>query len=347
MNNQTLVKVTLLTLLVSAVGCAHPFYATRIRPAEVDLHDVRRLAIYGISGDDGPPLEAAITEGLVEATPKRFDVLDRDQFKSILKRETTEIINDAAVSKDVQTVAEVLPATAAVYGKVFETAYDESVRSEKSSCATTQGNKVVMVPCMINKRTGVVTYGAEIKLVSLESGRVLASKQLKAQTSATTEATDGEPGGINRGGLLGSARADAASQFLHMVQPYKAQERVELESDGDVKELELGNRYLRAGDLESALNMYRDAMARIQQPPALDSDTKAKVYYSFALGLALTGEYAQALDELKEANRLSGDAEWLEFETRIKQWRAEAERLSGQNAALADSVAANSTSSIR
>jgi hypothetical protein len=49
--------------------------------------------------------------------------------------------------------------------------------------------------------------------------------------------------------------------------------------------------------------------------------------------------YDEALAEVKEANRLSGDAKWLEFETRIRLWRADAERLKNQDAAVAEQLA--------
>jgi hypothetical protein len=129
-----------------------------------------------------------------------------------------------------------------------------------------------------------------------------------------------------------------------MVEPFSAREPVNLEKDSNVKQLDLGNRYLRAGDLPSAVSMYRDAAASVEARADLGAMSKARVHYSFALGLALSGDYIPALDEIKQANLLSGNAKWLEFEVRIRSWQREAHRLqSQQQSDTEDAVAKNAT----
>lgn len=314
-------------IAIGAGACTPPFYAVRTRPAEIDLRDIKRVALYGIGGDDGPALESAIAQGLVAS--HRFDVLDRAHLEQ-LQTETQKFHLDPAVPASFRKLGAILPASAIITGKVLDSSYRETTGFRESSCPVVNGSKVEFQPCIVHTRLGTLNYTADIKLISIETGAVLAARKLSSSASKSTEAAGGEPEGIDQAALLTTTREQAAEQFLRLVAPFTVQELVDFESDGDLKELEYGNRYLRAGDLESAIEMYRDAVERADRHAANEPRLRAKAHYSLALGLALSGEYDLALEEIKQANFLSGEAKWLEFEARIKTWKAESERLKQQ-----------------
>jgi tetratricopeptide (TPR) repeat protein len=316
-----------LLLAVGAMACSHQSYATRTRPAEVDLHDVKRIAVSEISGEGGSTLESEITQGLVQS--QQFDVLNSSDFERVKKE--TSFNADRAKRSEFKKLSRRLENSAVLTGKVLDSKYKESISTRSSSCPKANGSKFEMVPCTEYTRTGKCSYVADVKLISVKSGAVIVSRQLQSHKSVATTSDKDQPEPIDEADLRDSCRRDAAQQFLHMVAPFSVQEEVDFETDGDLSELDLGNRYLRAGDHEHAVAMYKKAARSADEQSGLSEMTRAKAHYSLGLGLALSGDYAHALAELKQANQLSGDAKWLEFETRVRQWQAEAERLNGKH----------------
>jgi tetratricopeptide (TPR) repeat protein len=99
--------------------------------------------------------------------------------------------------------------------------------------------------------------------------------------------------------------------------------------DGDLPEIEQGNKYLQRDDAVSAVEFYKKAVVSSSRP-GISEEAQAKAHYSLGLCLALMGDYEASLKELQNANRLVDEVDWVDMEVRVKHWQKEAEAVEEQ-----------------
>jgi curli biogenesis system outer membrane secretion channel CsgG len=307
-------------------GCATQMTVARTKPAEVNLRGVSRIAVYAVEGQDGPQLESSLTQALFDS--KRFELVERSALDKIVKEHGMSL--DAAFQSDGVELGQMLPAAAIVSGRVSAANYDERMERRDHTCRkTNDGKNYYEATCTSVRRIGKANYVADLRVLDTNTGRVLAVKSVRDEKTAETAATDEEPERIDGDSLVNAARASVVEQFLRVIAPYKVNERVTLVDDGDLPELEQGNKYLQRDDAASALDFYKKAVASSARP-GISQEAQAKAHYSLGLGLALIGDYDASLKALQNANSMADESDWLDMEMRVKRWKKEAEAVEEQ-----------------
>jgi len=315
---------------LGTMGCAPTIMVTRERPAEINLRGVKRIAVMAINGSGGTEIQGLLSEQL--ATSNRFDVLERAQLEKILAEH--QLSARAEMQEGDLAIGKVLPASALVGGTIDRSEYNQNKTSTRTTCsrAVKVGRKFVSqnYPCTENKLEGKAIVSVQLRVFDTSSARILAARTLKDEQAATTNATDGEPEPIDGNELKQKAYRNISENFLKIVAPYKVSEKVKLVDHGDLPEVTQGNEYLKRGDHSTAVEYYGKAVARANADASMKPKVKGTAHYALGLGLALVGDYSTALAEIRAANALVQDSDWLDTEVRVKQWASEADQVNKQ-----------------
>ena len=312
--------------------CGTSITVTRLKPAEVNLAGIKRIAITRIDGRDGDTLATMITERLVES--KRYEVVERSEMDKIAAEHRGAL--DAAFEQNQGVeIGKLLPAAALVAGSVNESKTDEKLREERTTCARTVdlGNnktKVVRVPCTQYTRTATALFAANMRVFDTNTGKILVTRRLSQPDKKETTSTDTEPESIDRDAMLEACRAEVATAFMRLIAPYPVQEKVDLEKDSALPELAQGNEYLKRGDPNTATEFFARAVAKADSTPAMKPDAKGRAHYEYGLGKALSGDFTTALAELRVAQTLKQEKDWMDLEMRVRQWKKDADKVTDQ-----------------
>jgi len=335
--HQTRVRSQSSLLVVAIVatlgtGCATKHSVARTKPAELNLKGVTKIAVLPFPGPDGAELTSLITQGLFDS--KRFEVVEREQLNKIMREQGMSI--DTAFQGGGVAVGKLLPATALVSGRVMKAEYKESTGRSNETCTREVdiGNKKTKTEkyaCVSYTRQGGVQYLADVKVLDTTTGQILATRSLPASIKDSKSAIDQEPDRIDDHALMTACRTDVASRFVKMVAPHTVMEQVVLATDGDLPELAAGNEYFTRNDNQKAVEYFTKAVARADASSGMSPKTKGKAHYSLGLGQAVTGDYPNALAQLDQAYGLDPNTDYLDFATRVKQWKVEADKLAQQS----------------
>jgi hypothetical protein len=327
-----ILAVGLLAGSVLSVGCGTSITVTRLKPAEVHLAGIKRIAITRIDGRDGDTLATMITERLVES--KRFEVVERAEMDKIAAEHRGAL--DAAFEQNQGVeLGKLLPAAALVAGSVNESKTDENVREQRDTCVRYEdiGNKKqrkVEYSCTHYTRTANALFTANMRVFDTNTGKILVTRRLTASDQKEETKTDAEPDPINRDAMLEACRAQVATNFMKLIAPYPVQEKVDLEKDSALPELEQGNEYMKRGDPNTATEFYARAVARADATPGMKPDAKARAHYEYGLGKAMSGDYDTALAELRLAQTLKAEKDWIDLEIRVGMWKKDADKVNEQ-----------------
>jgi hypothetical protein len=327
-----LLLATLSLTSILSVGCAGSITVTRLKPAEVNLAGIKRIAITKIDGRDGDTLATMITERLVES--KRYEVVERAEMDKIAAEHRGAL--DAAFEQNQGVeLGKLLPAAALVSGSVNESKTDENVRSRNDTCIRYEDlgggkSRKIQYACTHYTRTATALFTANMRVFDTNTGKILVTRRLADSDKKETTSTDADPDQIDRDAMLEACRAQVATAFMKLIAPYPVQENVDLEKDGSLPELAQGNEYLKRGDPNTATEFYARAVAKADSTPTIKPDAKARAHYSFGLGKALSGDFTTALAELRLAQTLKQDKDWMDLEMRVQTWKKDADKVSQQ-----------------
>ena len=330
--NIPILAVGLLVGSVLSVGCGTSITVTRLKPAEVNLAGIKRIAITRIDGRDGDTLATMITERLVES--KRYEVVERAEMDKIAAEHRGAL--DAAFEQNQGVeLGKLLPAAALVAGSVNESKSDENVRSQNDTCTRYEdiGNhktRAVKYACTHYTRTATSLFTANMRVFDTNTGKILVTRRLSQSDKKETTNTDADPDPIDRDAMLEACRAAVATSFMRLIAPYPVQEQVDLEKDNALPELAQGNEYLKRGDPNTATEFVARAVAKADSTPAMKPDAKARAHYEFGLGKALSGDFTTALAELRVAQTLKQEKDWMDLEMRVRQWKKDADKVTDQ-----------------
>jgi tetratricopeptide (TPR) repeat protein len=310
-----------------SVGCGTSITVTRLAPAEINLAGVKRIAITRIDGPDGESFSTMVSQRIMES--KRYEVVERSEMDKIASEHRGAL--DAAFEQNQGVeIGKLLPAAALVAGTVNESKVDDKVNSKSDTCTRYLSGKAVRYSCTRSTRSVKARFVANVRVFDTNTSKLLVSRRLLAERKKETSATDGDPDSVDGDGMLDQCRNDVADQFLKMIAPHPVQERVALVEDGALPELKQGNEYLKRGDPGTAVEFFARAVAKADSNPSLKPEVKGRAHYSYGLGKAMTGDYDTALAELRIAQGLKPEKEWVDLEMRVRAWKKDADKVSEQ-----------------
>lgn len=330
---ERLCAVSLSLSAMCAMACAPQIMVTRQKPAEISLAGIKQIAITGVTGSDGQALEGLLVEQIQSSN--RFALVERGNLDKV--RSELGLGQSPEFPEGNNSIGKLLPASALVWGRVDRSDFEQSMKTEAKTCSKVvkPGLKPKMqdYPCKQSERTGKATVSVQFRVFETSTAKILAAKTLTASENRTTWAEGGDAPAIDGNDLKQVCRRTIAADFLKVIAPFEVQEKVKLVEESSLPEIQQGNEYLKRGDNQSALELYGKALARANADPSVSAKAKARATYAHGVGLALVGDYGTAVAEIRAANMMVQESDWLDMEVRVKQWQTEARKLEEQRKA--------------
>lgn len=296
-------KYTVLFLLIAMMmSCGtKSVRMTVLRPAEVNLKGYDKIAVAQILNVKGRPgghardLGDEISRQLVQSN--RFNVVDRQHLQSVLKEQRL----GASGLVDEETAPELgrlVGASVLIFGRIQEDAYQEEQSSDEPY-KTKKGKVKVR-----KHRNGAYRLRLNLKLVDVQSGKILLAKAFSAVRTAHTSAVNKTPPKIDRNALFRQCVTSIGDQFIKVVAPYKQTVSARFETDDALPEVDGAVTFFEAGEWPDGLNLLESATRK----PGLTPEIKAKAYYNLGLAQIYNRQFNKAIANIKQAIRLNPDS---------------------------------------
>ncbi len=321
-----------LTVLgLAATACTPTVRVTRWKPAEIPTRSGTRVAVLPMSGNDADQLNGEIQRAISEG--QFFELVDREVAAQVTA-EQRMIIEGLAKNDGSVQMGGVLAAQLLLAGSA-NVSYNEDVQQSRSTCTRYVNGKAQNYPCTRYTRTGRVRYTANLKVVDTSTSRSIPRNYTKADDDRESS-TDSVPPAIDSERLIANCRAAVVRDFMKVIAPYPVTEEIELVKDGDVPQLEQGNAFAKQNNWAAAAQRYGEAVALVSggvREKFSKPEVRAKAFYALGLSLVMQGNYADGVEQLRQASNLAPEDRYANMLARAMTWKAEADKLATQGAA--------------
>jgi len=296
---KTLFVTLAILTAVLLISCAAPTISMTVtRPAEINLKHYPRIAIGDIEGGAGDHAEDVLdhfTNQLVES--EHFDVLDRQHLRSIMAEHNLNVsgvVNEETAAQ----LGEFIGAAALVFGRVASDDSDEKVTSEEYTQTdpdTKQKYKITRYT-----RTGEYTMTVNMKIIDIQTAKIIATKSFNTGYTASTKADGKQPAGIDYNNLYSLCLGNLSDQFMRWVAPYNVRVNAVYEVHKNLPELSAAKTQLSIGETAEALRLLTEATSK----EGLEPKCKAMAHYDLGIIQMYTGDFDNALANLKTSMNL-------------------------------------------
>lgn len=298
--------------LLAATGCKPRVDITYIKPAQVDLKGVKRLAVGGVLGPATRAPEAILIKEDLESAIQssgRFELVDRQLTVDSLTRVGfvyNALFDETSASK----LAKTIPDSVLVFAIITD--YQEGSRVDTASDGT-------------KYRTNFVDIYGQFQMIESETGRLIATKRLRGYASEQIQLSSSLL--LNAVNTVSAyqqihieARAQIASEFIKMIAPYPATDTVKLAKGAP--ESKMGARYIAANNWEEAIRTLEGALAQYPDDH--------KIMYNLGVAYQYTYQFDKAIPMLEKAYASSGKRMYARQLESCRQLQAEQARLQQQ-----------------
>ncbi len=295
-----------------------------LRPAEINLKNYPKIALgdfvnkYGRIDQHALDMRDALTQQLIDS--KRFEVVDRQTLGKILQEQrlaASGLIDE----KSAPALGKLLGASALIFGRITTDRYHQ---------------ELVHSPPYKDKKGishqrhswhGSYELAVNIKIVDVQTGKILAVKTLTAKENAKTTAVDKAPRKIDPNPLYEKCLAKIASQFRHIIAPYRVKVKAQFLVDDKVPETKKAVALFKAGEWQSGEALLKKATSR----PMLKPEIRAKIFYDLGIAQMYLGEHDAAIANIRHAIQLAPDESRYQKALRTaREEKARAEKLNQQ-----------------
>lgn len=297
---------------------------TVMRPAEINLKHYPKIALgdfvnaRGYIDQHALDLRDALTRELIAT--KRFEVVDRQTLGKIIQEQrlaASGLIDE----KSAPALGKLLGASALIFGRITTDRFHQELvhyppyKDKKGKSHQRHAWK------------GQYELAANIKIVDVQTGKILTVKKLSATEKSETSALDKAPPKIDRNALYQKCLNDLASQFRRMVAPYQIKVRAQFLVDDKVPETEKAVAMFKAGEWESGEALLKKATRK----PSLKPELRAKAFYDLGLAQMYLGQHDAAIANMRHALQLKPEEKRYQKALRTaKEEKAKAEKLKQQ-----------------
>ena len=290
----------ILSILFFVMFCACGTQSMKIkviRPAEVNLKKYAKVAIGDITNAKGRKdahandISDSITSALFET--EYFEVLDRQNMQRIMDEHKLNL-SGAVDADNLAELGRIIGTSALIFGRIQTDNYDEERSS--SSWKDSKGKSHTTYT-----RKGAYTLNVSIKVVDMETARVVATKILKAAYKDRTSKTDERAPKIDKNALYASCLTSIKIQFKRLIAPYEKTVEAKFQTDSDLPETESALNQFKIGEWDTGISILENATLRQD----LDAKVQAKAYYNLGLARTYTGQYDQGIENFKKAMMLN------------------------------------------
>lgn len=327
----------LLTFAILLAGCAIkpiPIAVEVMKPAELDLGPVRKLAVSDFQGPGGSALSNKLVTKLFEG--RRFEILERSHLARILDElalSQSGVVDETTAAK----VGKAAGVDALIFGEVdtAEVTDEKTVtpltrsrvvgyRTEcgKKKCYQVPVEENYVVNAPTTTRRGHV--GASLRVVGVESGQIVASKtQSAGWEGMNVQDPYPPPRSITlpaKPAILEHLTDEVATKLAGVISPHRLKvQTVWLPVDGT----EPAFKYLSAG-------LAREAMEHLEGVQSKSDSHSAPFYYDLGLLYEINGRLDDAETMYKKAAALEMNDAFLKAISAVRQAKEDQKKLREQ-----------------
>ncbi len=288
----------LFTLLLILISCGtKTVLMTVTRPAEVNLKPYPKIAlgdfvdVHGRVNPHAQDIQDVFTEQLLNT--KRFEVVDRQSLGRIIEEQKLALSGLIDGSSAPQ-IGRLLGASALIFARINQDNFKQEVK-QVSSYKDKKGKLHKRY-----RRLGQYILSLHLKIVDVQTGKIISSKELKSVQKKETTATDKTPPVIDKEQLYKRCLADLGRQFRRMIAPYQTTVKAKFLVDDKIPATKQAVAMFKANEWQRGLHILQNALNQ----PGLNNERKAKVYYDLGLAQMYLGQNDQAIKNLTTALQL-------------------------------------------
>lgn len=277
------------------IGCASKVQMEIMRPAEINLKNVKVIGIGNVTGSSSSAhkntLSTKLSEGLLNCG--YFEkVVDR-QYMSTLEAEHNLSLNNMTDEEFALSIGKYIGASNLVFA-ISSESYTES--TDKSSYTNSKTGKITST----YYRKGDFKLTVNYKVINAETTELIAAKSITASKKKSLSSSLGYPGPIDKEALFAEALNEVVTNFMAVIAPHKVMVSVKLEEDKLLPKADTIINFMKAGATDDALELLFDAA----QADYEKTEVKAKALYNYGIVVSLIGNYETGSDYLKQALKL-------------------------------------------
>lgn len=296
MKNKILIIFSLSLLLF---GCGtKAVMMTVTRPAEINLKGYDKIAVTQVVNKKGrvdnhsENIAEEITAQLVSSS--RFDVVDRQHLKDVIKEQSlalTGMLDETSAPE----IGKLLGVSAMIFGRVQHDKYTEETSTDKPT-TDKKGKKHIK-----KHRRGKYSVNLSLKLIDVETAKILLVKNISVQKSAHTSAVDKTPAKIDKNPLFKQCVISIGSKFIRMVAPYQIRVKASFETDDELPKVDRAVAMFKVGEWSDGIKLLESATKKKK----LKKEIRAKAFYNLGLAQVYQGQYDPAMENIKKAINLN------------------------------------------
>jgi len=315
MNYKNLCYVVLFFVFVMAffTGCAPSARIPVLKPAEINLRGLDKIAVGNISGNIGPLVGDLLTSRLFESD--KFTVVDRQNLDRIMSEHRLNLSGT------------VDPDTASEMGKLTGAACLITGNSQmnyefKRWTGKAWKDKQGKWHRLYNVK-GTANVKSTLKVIDLTTGQIMAVKSISKSDSASDWQDNQWPQNPDKDSLVSSAVDSMMDTFMKMIAPYTVYVQVTFEKS-DLPESEAGVTFAKQGLWKDALIQFKAAKDAVPSEPGL--------WYNLGLAYEYNFKYRHAIEAFKEAIKIEPSKKYFTEISNVKRLQAERKKLEQQGA---------------
>jgi hypothetical protein len=301
-------------VLMALAGCKPKVDITYLKPAQVDLKGIKRLAVGGVLMPAARiPSAILLKEDMENAiyNSGRFELVEKQLTADSLTR-VGFVFNSLFDETSASKMAKTIPDSVIVFAVI--TNYQDGSKVETDS----NGNKY---------RVNFVDIEGQFQMIESETGRLVATKWLRGYASDRTEITSSLLANVVNNVssfqyIHDNARADITGQFIRMISPYPVTDRIKMAKDKSIPEVQMGARLIVAGNWAEAIRTLEGARAKYPEDPEVLFNLGVAYQYNF--------EFDKAIPTLEKAYSIKGKKMYLRQLESCKQLQYDQARLQDQ-----------------
>jgi curli biogenesis system outer membrane secretion channel CsgG len=325
-------SILLACTIVLSSGCAQTLSVQVLRPAEINLKGIKKIAIGEITGRGGTEVAGELTTALFDSG--RYEVVDRQNLDKVLLE--LRLSSSSLVEPETAVKAgKLLGASAVVVGSIVRHSYREEPLRKNDSERTNLNNVKEYFTRYV--RSGSAHVSASFRVTDLSTGQVIASRTIEEhqteelkgrEVPRNTDPNEAVPDPIDGEALLGKARAAVIARFMKAIAPYYESLELPFEKTGALPDLERGIALAKANDWSRAVELFSSAVGKAGSLPP-----KKQAYAYLDLGMAQCfglGDFKSGIQAISQALTLQSKNDWINVRQMCERRRSDAARLADQ-----------------
>ncbi|MBI4429836.1 MAG: hypothetical protein HY562_12045 [Ignavibacteriales bacterium] len=268
-----------------------------MKPAEVNLGNLKKVAVGRVSGESARDVEDDLIGQLIEV--EAFDVLDRSNLNKIV-REYRLSMSELIDEKTALQLGNLIGAAALIFARVADHRYSEQVL-QGEPYKDKEGKTHVR-----QTREGKARVTINFRITDLTTGRFIFSRDITHDALAQTSAVDGRPPRIEDEDLLRSARRNVVRQFVTRIAPHWENVQVKMFTESEMPELESGVSYARIREWDRAIELFKSATEKYA-----GHESHHKAFYNLGVAYEFSARFEEAVAALHKAYELKADSDYL------------------------------------